>query len=152
MAEEKKYKVPDPPEHVGALADVPEDVQAKWKKAYAEAYESAGGTEGVDESTAKALGLREANRLIRVKEPKSYEDAVAVPDWQVMKREELSYKDLPVHAQREVKSAGGSKSGTYLRLYTTDGKEHFFAVPPQKADTDEGSKKGKGKKGDEAAA
>ncbi|GEM_PF-1386249 len=151
MAEEKqKLEVPNPPEHAGALAEIPDEIVEKWKKVYAETYGASGDDDQGDDSTRKAAALREANRLIRVKTPKSYEDAAAIPDWQLMLKEEVNYDSLPKHAKDEVKAAKGRKSGAYLRVYTTDGKEHFFPKPEAKA-----SKESKGKdegKGGSAAA
>lgn len=131
MANKEKFQSPDPPEHAGALGEIPADVQDKWRRAYADAYQGAG--DETDEITKVSTALREANRLVRVKEPKSHEEAASVPDWQLMLKQEIEYKDLPVHAQREVKIAKGRTSGTYLRVYTTDGREYFFAKPEKPA-------------------
>jgi hypothetical protein len=134
MAKDEKleFEVPNPPEHTGALAELPATVKKAWRAAYSATYiKAAADTE--NSSERHGIALREANRLIKVEEPEDHEDAYEIPDWQVMKREEVEYKDMPKHAQDEVKAADGRKSGQYVRVYTTDGKEYFFPVPEKKA-------------------
>jgi hypothetical protein len=131
MKQELEFEVPNPPDHSLALAEIPADVQKKWKDTYSKAFErAAADTENASERHGTAL--REANRLIKVQEPEDHEQAYAIPTWQLMKREEIEYKDLPQHAKAEVKALDGRKSGQYVRVYTTDGKEHFFPIPEKK--------------------
>src|SRR5579872_5643028 len=105
-------EIPAPPEHYGALAEIPSEVRERWKARYAEVIGDACEEyeEMQQQLTPEILqgiarnALREANRLLRVSEPQSYADACALPDWQVMKREELAYKKLPAHERHRLKS------------------------------------------------
>lgn len=136
--ESLQFEIPKPSYHSGAMAEIPADVTEQWKKTYAEAYLEAVGDSGdgqpIDEAAIRRMATGKANkRHIRVQEPKSYDDALAIPEWQLMLRENIYYKDLPLHAQREIRDTDGRKSGTYLRVYTTDGREYFFAAPEKTA-------------------
>lgn len=132
--DEVKFSIPNPPIHEHALDLVPSEVQANWKASYAKHYKRAAGN-GRDGMSAHAEALREANRLVAVETPTDHEDAYAIPDWQIMKREEVEFVNLPLHARRDLREAGhaGHAGCKYVRVYTSDGKEHFFPIPEKVA-------------------
>jgi hypothetical protein len=107
MPDEKDVvKIPDAP------AGIPPAVAKKWKEVYSQALIEAANDCPNDAIQQKQAALREANRLLRVPEPKSHADAVALADWHVMHREE--------------------KDG-HLRVVTIEGKKFKFPVPKKSA-------------------
>lgn len=121
--------VPDCPETIGALQPLPRDVRLKWKKAFAEALKEAQGQYPDDALAQLTEAYREANKIFRVKEPKDHKDARQIPDWQVMRRQEVPYGDLPDHVKKDVRREFGRESGVYLEVYAIDGRQYFFELP-----------------------
>lgn len=127
---ELKVHIPDPPQHTHALTNVPRDVQLQWKSAYEKAYLSAVKS---GEEFPHSVATSAANRLLDVKQPRSHEEALAIPDWQVMKREEIDYANLPLHGRIALRDAGVTTTDSkILFVCTTDGKQHFFPLPGKK--------------------
>jgi len=86
----------------------PKEAKA-WQRAYEEGYKrSQVDNNDAPDSVHRQTALREANRMLRVPEPKSYEEAMALPDWQVVKRE---------------------VEGAALKLVTSDGRKYVFPAP-----------------------
>lgn len=103
-----KVDVPEPP------ALLPPDLREQWKQLYAERYRQVVSDEGLDYRTQvgpehdarrNKLALRAANRLLATSAIVTYEEAKALPDWQVIFREE--------------------KDGV-LKLMTIDAKKYIF--------------------------
>jgi len=95
-------KIPEAP------AGIPASVAKKWKETYVAALAEATNDFPNDAIQQKQTALREANRLLRVPEPRSHKDAMALEGWHVAHREE--------------------KDG-HLRVVTIDGKKFRFPVP-----------------------
>src|SRR5712664_3283181 len=89
MATEEKssIQVPDPPEVHGALALFPESSKGQWRLNYIRALKQAQVDFPGVETQQRAVATREANRLLIVDEPESYEDAMDIEPWKVLKRE-----------------------------------------------------------------
>src|SRR5690242_18947053 len=101
------FVTPECPETVGALAPVPNSVRKQWKETFEEALEEAQRDFPDNPLLQLEAALREANRIFRVKEPTSHEDAHAIPELQVMCRQQVSYSDLPEHARVQVRNEFG---------------------------------------------
>jgi hypothetical protein len=93
---------------------MPPAMQKKWKATYAEAFEEAKASGQGAESDWHQAARCEANRLLKVPVPKTYEDAMALPDWQCVLR----------------KTEGG-----VLKLVTIDGRKYTFDVPKKAQST-----------------
>lgn len=119
-AEPIKVDIPHLPRHHQSLQAIPLAIRDQWAKAYERAFRSAVESR---EEFPNSVALSEANKLLAVPEPKNYSDAIALPKWQLMKREERIYAELPDHLKRRVQSAE-----RYLHIVTTDGKEHVFPI------------------------
>jgi len=107
MAPETNVAIPEPPAGWG----MPEVWKKKWQAAYAAGLKQARIDSPNDESTQRQTALREANRILFV-EPANYREAMALEDWQVMKREEVNGN---------------------LHVVTAFGRKYDFAVPARGA-------------------
>ena len=87
---------------------LPAKQQDEWKKSYEKAFRQALRDYPENDTQQRQFAMREANRLLSVPEPKSHEEASALPAHQVMLREEVEGE---------------------LRIVTTDGKKYAFPVP-----------------------
>ncbi len=119
-AEQIKVDIPHLPRHHHSLQDIPPAIRDQWAKAYERAFRAAIEAR---EDFPNQVALGEANKVLAVQEPTSYADAIALPKWQLMKREERIYAELPDHLKR--RAQGAEK---YLHIVTTDGKEHVFPI------------------------
>lgn len=109
--------IPNPP---GSLPDA---VQEKWKKAYAAAFAQAKNDEpDGPESAWRHVANREANKVLRFIDPSNYDEAMALEDWQVIRREEQK-----------------TASGVVLKVVTRHGRGFSFPVPPKKATAKNGN-------------
>lgn len=119
-----KFEIPDPPVRRVVTTDgdgrpstkevvLPEAVQAKWRKAYADAFEQAQIDHEGDVSMQRAVATREANKVLRVPKISSFDDAMALDDHHVVKREE-------------------SKDKKTLLVVTSDAKKYRFPIPEKK--------------------
>lgn len=86
---------------------LPENLQAQWKKTYAEALEQAKADEPEDPQRQRLLARREANRMLRTPKCSSAADLNRLADWQVIFR--------------------GERDGQ-LKAVTIDGKKYSFPV------------------------
>lgn len=93
-----------------APALLPVDLQSEWRKRYSAAYQEAAGDPSVDESSRKQAAHREANRLLRTPQITSYEQAMRLPAWQFIRRDEV---------------------GGQLKVVTIDGKKYSLPAPRQ---------------------
>jgi hypothetical protein len=105
MANEVKVEVPNPP------SGIPEELATKWKQTYEESFLEAVGDFPNDHIQHKQTATREANKLLKVKKPESYEEAMRIPKWQVAHRQE--------------------RDGV-LNVVTFDGNKYKFDVPQQR--------------------
>jgi hypothetical protein len=103
MAEE--IKTPTAPK------TLPPKLQSEWRKKYVEAFKQAQTDHPDNPVLQEQFALREANRMLRSPEVKSYEDAAALPDHHVISRKEEDGK---------------------LKVVTADGKKHVFDSPKGK--------------------
>ena len=103
MENEVKVDVPQPP------AYLPVGLHKQYTKAFNDAFKQAQEDSPGDLPTQRQAAMREANRVLKVPELTSYEDAIALPDWKVIKREVI---------------------GADLKVVTIDGKKYAFPVPP----------------------
>jgi hypothetical protein len=99
---EDKVQVPQAP------AILPAAEAKKWKETYASALKQAQADHPDDVPSQLKEALREANRILRVPEPKTAADVEKLAPWQVLK-----------------KSVG---EGGVVRVITCDGKK--YEVPP----------------------
>lgn len=102
---EIEFEVPAAPEVL------PSQLKSKWRSDYIDAYKRAAEDGSLSESDRKQQALREANRVLRVPEVEKYDDAMALKEFQVARREDV----------------GGT-----LKVVTIDGKKYSFPVPPEK--------------------
>lgn len=90
---------------------LPDELKAKWTRDYEEAYQEAAESvadANFDEIECRAAASRVANKVLRVRAPRSYAEAEAIPSWQI-------------HARK--REAG------LLTIVTIDGKKYRFDVP-----------------------
>src|SRR6266571_3665431 len=79
--------VPDFPVMVGALGEVPEKVKKEWRETYVRAHKQSQLDSPNEPSLHAQRARRAANALLDVRKPANYEEAMELPDWQVVKRE-----------------------------------------------------------------
>ena len=103
-----QIQIPDAP----TLLGFSEKRRAEWKQSWVDAFTQAQVDHPGDETTQRAVATREANRIFRVKEPKTYEEAMRLEDWQIVKRVE---------------------EGANLKVVTIDGKKYLLPIPPARA-------------------
>lgn len=96
-------------------------MRAQWRSNWQKAFKQAQIDHPGDDITQRAVATREANRVFRVDEPTSYEEAMALEDFKVLDRK-------PV--------AGGK-----LAVVTIDGKKYSFDVPAAAAAAPEAEEK-----------
>ncbi len=108
---EEKINVPAVPE----LQGLPESKKQEWRDGYARAFKQAQVDHPEDPLEQRATAVREANRIFRVGEVASYEQAMALPDWQV-------------HINGDGTRARFERNGE-LRLVTIDGGKFSFPIP-----------------------
>ena len=96
--------IPEAPKHF------PADEAKEWRRRYAQAYAEIQkrSPEGGDQSAAHQYARCEANRMLRVTTPESYEGAMALPAHQVLRRETVD---------------------GVLRVVTSDGRKYLFDAP-----------------------
>jgi hypothetical protein len=102
MEEKQTITIPEAP------ALLPSSVKAEWRRAYASESQRLAGDDSLSDSDRRQGALREANRLLRVPEVESYQEAQRLAEWQV------------VH--REVRDG-------QLKVVTIDGHKYSFPVP-----------------------
>lgn len=98
----------------------PEKGKAQWRDTYSAALEQA-RVDSPDETTHRQIARREANRIFRVGEVRSYAQAKSLDDWKTISREEK----------------GGS-----LHIVTIEGRKFSFLVPASGANADGASASG----------
>src|SRR6266478_7554890 len=79
--------VPDFPVMVGALGEVPEGVRKAWRETYVRAHKQSQLDSPNEPSVHAQRARRAANALLDVRKPASYEEAMELPAWQVVKRQ-----------------------------------------------------------------
>jgi hypothetical protein len=94
--------VPKPP------TVLPPELQKKWRTVYEERFEDEKKKEVSDQHAHQEARV-EANRLLRVKAPTTYEEAKAMPSWQI-------HGELVEHDGK-------------LRGVTVDGKKFVIPIP-----------------------
>jgi hypothetical protein len=94
--------IPDAP------ALLPAELQQQWKKTWLKEFKQAQIDHPGDEPEQQSTAARMANRLLSPDEPESYEDAIAMPNWQCMQRIEKNGK---------------------LWVVTINGKKFSFDIP-----------------------
>jgi hypothetical protein len=104
----EKIQAPEAP----ILPGFSDEKRAEWQQSWIDAFSQAQVDHPGDETTQRAVATREANRILRVKEPKTYDDAMKLKDWQIVKRVE---------------------EGGNLKVVTIDGKKYVFSLPPARA-------------------
>ncbi len=109
MASEATIAVPEPP----PVAGLPENVKKQWKETYLAAYKQAQIDQSTESNMWPQTATREANRILRVPELTGYEQAKALPAWQIVHRDERDGR---------------------LRVVTSDGRKYLFDVPKAPAD------------------
>lgn len=140
-AKAAEVQIPEPPQiklvgHPG----IPESIRDAWRSTYAHEYGrgltlainefKAGNNVPVDPEKCAAYCLShirretlsdlhqaariEANKVLSVTAPRSYAEAMALPDWQLLRRE---------------KRADDATGGSRLFGVTIDGKKFSFPVP-----------------------
>jgi hypothetical protein len=128
----EKVQIPAAPSLPGFDAER----QARWRSDWAKAFKQAQVDHPGDEITQRAVATREANRVLRVEEPSSYEEAIALEDFRVLYR-------------------GNAPNGKFC-VVTIDGKKYYFDVrevrAPETAAEKDGGKKSDAKKSDAGAA
>jgi hypothetical protein len=77
---EKEIPIPDAPRLL------PTQHQVEWKKTWLKEFKQAQVDHDGDESKQRAVATRAANRVLNPDDPTSYEEAEALPDWQVVSR------------------------------------------------------------------
>jgi len=97
------------------LQGLPESKKREWRDSYARAFKQAQIDRPEDPLEQRATATREANRIFRVGEVASYEQAMALPDWQV-------------HINGDGTRARFERNGE-LRLVTIDGRKFAFPIP-----------------------
>ena len=97
------------------MPGLPESKKQEWRDDYARAFKQAQVDHPEDPLEQRATAVREANRIFRVGEVASYEQAMALPDWQV-------------HINGDGTRAR-FKRGDELKLVTIDGKKFSFPIP-----------------------
>jgi hypothetical protein len=129
--------VPEPPGIFGGLAPLPESVKKQWREVYAKAFSQA-KLDSPNEPTVHAQRARKtANRLLEVEKPTSYAEAMAMPDWQVFKRERRNGQLVLVTIEARGADAGESK--------------FFFDVPAEPVDAANDAKTSKSADADKDA-
>jgi hypothetical protein len=98
------------------LTGFPEKLRERWQDNYAEALRQAQVDHPGDDIQQRAVATREANRVFRVPELKSYRAAMDLEPWQVLHRKE---------------------DATQLKVVTIDGKKYSFPVPPPRVEKKE---------------
>src|SRR6266404_924705 len=105
MAE--KTNVPAAPYFEG----MPRDFAGRWRQEYVKALKQAEVNYPGDETEQRAVATREANRLLAVDEPESYEEAMAIEEWKCLHRKPF---------------------GNELKLVTINGRKYSFPIPEEK--------------------
>jgi len=123
MDQEKiaKIAVPEAP---GIL---PAALQEKWRATYEKTFTQSESDSPNEPGVHPQIALRAANALLAFDKPKSYAEAMAMPDWQIVKREERDGKLIVVTIEARGKSTR-EKDGT-IRV---DSK-FVFDIPAKKA-------------------
>jgi len=103
---------------------LPAKEQAAWKKKYVEAFRQAQADNPDNEPQQRQYALREANRMLKVPEPDSYADAMALPEHQLAVMQDEKGKSVPARYEKEGK----------LKVVTSDGKKYSFDVPEKGKD------------------
>jgi hypothetical protein len=109
------------PEAPGLL---PANLQERWKQTWIKAFKQALVDHPGDEPTQRAVAARDANRVLSPDEPTTYEEALALQDWEVLFRGEKNgkfcvvlinskkfYFDIPVKAATTAESTDAKKNG-----------------------------------------
>ncbi len=92
-------------------AGTPEKVKVQWRKEFDAAVESM-SADTADTSAQFQAARREANRILRISKPTSYSGAMALENWQVVKRAVEDNAGVPT-----------------LKVVTIDGGKYSFPVP-----------------------
>jgi hypothetical protein len=84
----EQVNIPAFPVIAGALAEVPESVKKAWRETYLKAHRQSELDSPLQPGAHPQVARKAANALLQVNKPTSYEEAMDLPDWQVMKRQE----------------------------------------------------------------
>ncbi len=122
--------MPECPRTRGALEKVPESVKQEWRDAFIrEFFRWYGPGSSLDLQECAKRAHRKANAMFRAERPETIEEASTIPEWKLLRRQELDFSDLPPHAQSEMRERKARASGAYLEVFTIDGGQYFFEVP-----------------------
>ncbi|HKT25520.1 MAG TPA: hypothetical protein VJR04_13005 [Terriglobales bacterium] len=122
--------MPECPRTRGALEEVPESVKQEWRDAFIrEFFRWYGPGSSLDLQECAKRAHHKASAMFRVERPETIEEARTIPEWKLLRRQELDFSDLPSHAQSEIRECKGRASGAYLEVFTIDGGQYFFEVP-----------------------
>lgn len=117
--------IPECPRVRAALADVPAEAKAQWRADFVNAFlRSREGASYRDVREHTKFAHHVANRPFRVEGPDTIDEARAIPEWKLLRRQEIERNELPEYAQAEVEPAS-----RYLELFTIDGGRYFFPIP-----------------------
>jgi hypothetical protein len=108
---------------------IPEDVQGEWRRIYRAAFDEAAKNRCGDHDpmTPHQVARCKANeQVLRVRHPRTYEEAMALPEWQLLRRR--------VRTTVETVFDGATKTNTEVITHelcgiTIDGKRFCFPVP-----------------------
>lgn len=124
--------MPECPRTVGAIQEIPDAAKQEWRDAFVREFfrwhDPASHWKDDLQECAKRAHHR-ASEMFRVERPETIEGARAIPDWKLLRRQELDFSDLPPHAQSEVREQKARTSGQYLEVFTIDGGQYFFPIP-----------------------
>lgn len=115
--DEKKVVVPEPPGYL------PDELKKKWSAAYAAAHAAA--SEEQDAIGRHQAALKEANKVLRIVPPRSYDEAMNLKDHEVAHRK----------VGRHDYASNSLVDDGVLRVVTADGKKYQFPVPKGKQAT-----------------
>jgi hypothetical protein len=123
--DEEVMTVPDAPGFLPAAE------QKKWQATYSAAFKRAQSEMPDHAHQWRGIAEREANRMLRAPEPKSYEEAMAMPA-HLCSLPRIPEDAHPVTGKPKLTDTREVVDGK-LRLVTIDGRKHEFAAPEKKS-------------------
>lgn len=118
--------IPECPRNRGALENIPEKVREQWTADFIREFldrRKRTPNHGIAEYVRLANWA--ANRCFSVVPPDTIEAARSIPGWQLLRRREVGFDELPAHVRSEAEQA----SSLYLEVFTIDGGQYFFPIP-----------------------
>lgn len=103
---------------------LPPALRERWQQTWIKAFKQAVVDHPGDETTQRAVAARDANRVLSPDEPTTYEEAMALQDWEVLFRGEKNskfcvvlinskkfYFDIPKSAAKSAAAATTGQNG-----------------------------------------